>query len=430
MEIFNHPSPTEYQAVLSPYRLLLNSHNDDLQLFPDDPSRFHYRAPDDHLFQPLTLQASKPVGGSFNFFYFEVDILQPGKWVLMCYSTQGMRIQSIPGRTTLWGFPLSVLIRGENIAIYQRRNRVFDKRLPPFTTVGLGVHILNMKLFLTIDGILETEIPIQRLPTCYPSVTLTPGAEIRVQFAHPRFNVLGFSAGVVRGLRKSTSLSQLSLEEEEGSRTPEKKRNKINKKKTAEVVAEFLKLRGFGKTLEKFKASETFKDAKGKKSKEFKSRKDGKKPQIFTKLREEVNSGNWEYFFEEPCLVDELSDYLRANVAVRALLQKYQDASTEANRIALLDAFSVQYADLRDEEILGASTTLGGVLCALMCDDGSFEHLLSTESRQEILETFFEHSNPKKCELLNSLRYLEALLQTNAQLNGFEAGHYLGNFQF
>lgn len=433
MEILNVPSADAYAESMAPHRLLLNSQNEDLQPVADDPARFAYRAGNELLQHPLTLQSAKSISNPFNFFYFEIEVLRPGKWVLMGYSAQGVRTQAIPGKTTLWGFNLGVLVKGDTLSLYLRRTKSFEKRVPNLSRVGLGVSILKATAFLTVDGRIETEVNIQRLIASFPSLTMTPGAEVRVHFTNTLFDPVAHAHAIVAGLRSSQAGAELALFDEDGALLPlVKKKNKINKRKTADMVSEYLKLRGFARTLQLFKQSELFPHSKPRRDKDKKPKtKGGLKSKAFAALREEVIArDNWEFFLAEPLIREDMSDHLRANVVARALAKRYAEAGSEEARLALIDQFARDFAGLKAEEITGTSTTLEGVFCALMCGEEDFGGLLGAEHKHELLETFFEQANPKRCELLNMVRYLDALLQTNAQLNGFEAGHSMDNFRF
>lgn len=434
MEILNLPTPTEYTLFMASYRLIINNQNEDIQSAPDNHNLFTYNLAEESTQSPITLQASKSISNPHNFFYFEIQIINAGKWFLIGYSNQGVRAQTIPGRTTLWGFSIGLLVKNDLISLFHRKNKIFEKKIGKANVIGIGISILKMCCFVTLDGQLETEVNLQRVSTCFPSLTITPGAEILVKFTDLKFDVLSYAGQLIESLRKSISPIKSVNDDEDSSRfRTEKARSKINKRKTADMVAEYLKLRGFGKTLEKFKQTELSLKLKGKKIKDTKDKKrtTTKKSSVFSKLRGEIiDEENWGFFLKEKQIEEILSDNLRANIALREMLHVYLSVKNENQRIEVLNNFSSDFGKLKAEEILGTEETLEEVLCNLMCEEKTYQELLNLDQKNEILETFFELLNPKKCELMNVVKYLDALLLTNSQLNGFEPGHSLENFRF
>ena len=199
------------------------------------------------------------------------------------------------------------------------------------------------------------------------------------------------------------------------------------------MIKDYLKLRGYGKTLEKLQQNETGGKTKTKKTRESKvsKKKEGEESEMLARLREEIIfNDNWEYFENEKELRDSMTIQLKINVQFRIMLKKYINAEIEETRISLLNDFTNLSVELREEDVIGAGEKVEEVLTNMLTDEKDYSFLLNLENKNKLLEIFYEQKNPKKCHIINILKYFDALLSTNSQLNGFEKGHSFDNFKF
>ena len=357
----------------------------------------------------VNLVANKPISNSFNHFYFEVDLVDD-RWINMGFGSEQFPLNKVIGKTTAdnssFGLVFEKNREGETfISVFHRRNTLFQREVVIDGTLGIGVNILNRKLFVTNSGHLLIEKSLPSFSDFWPILVLKPGSDIKFRFSDFKFDVKHY-------LEKMTK-PFFDFESQHLQKN-------INS-----FVKSYLLENGYTETLNKIEPYKKFKFNRKKirfltyfpKLKAKSSLTDKEKSLIRTEL---LKNNNWDFIFKFDKQIAE-DKQLKANIVMVSFLEKFYK-SNASDRLVLFKDYADRFRELKEEKIYTTEISLGNVIESFILQEkiDNYKWIVENENKRRIIGfMFLTHKNNT---LSFVLKHMTKVMTRTAEHYGFESG--------
>ena len=450
MDIFNHPSQQEYAERMSVYRFVPHAFCRDIRISSNSGRVFYIQSAETSQ-QPITLQTTTDISNPFNFFYYEAEIASFGKSITIGFGNSNFAPNKAPGKSKFGSFSIGFSVQEDRCALHYRKNKVFERVEKMGKTFGIGLFSLKPAAFITIDGLLVTEVKLQRLSECCPTITLTAGSDVTFNFENPIFDVRKYIRDLIERFATPTNSPFLNAIESSGIfghinvmevsspvKNSERSKNSTRSEKRAicarqerilGAIGEYLEAQGFNKTLKVLEKNQKITKTKTKSLKDLRNARASpvRKTSQGSIIREEIiQRSNWRMLLDKSFPGLTLTLQMQANITLRAFLKEFYATTDETKKILLFKEYGDEFARLKNEEIIGSKSKLEEIVSELICGDRDYSELLNSDNKNLILASLIRDRD-ESTTLESILKYLGVLLRQNASINGFEPGFSFDN---